>query len=305
MVFAHSVSILVQGQKTKEAGIASQLIGVDAARPMYTPLIVAGRFLVPEDDRAIVINKEVADDNHLKVGDTVSLDLAELGRTDWQIVGLHKAIGTGEFSVNNIYASREAVLRATNRIGRGSGVLVKTKNHDDASVKKVADELQALYSQRNMKVSEITTTPIERGQVDMQFGMIVYMMLAMAVLAALVGGIGQMGALSISVIERTKEIGILRAIGAGSGTIMRMFVMEGVLQGVLSCLFALPLSLALAPVMATNLGRVMFGTNLTYRYDTQAAVVWLVIVIVIGTVASIAPARSATKISVRQSLAYE
>ncbi len=305
MVFAHSVSILWQGQKTKEAGIASQLIGVDAAKPMYTPLMVDGRFLRPDDDRAIVVNKEVADDNHLKIGDMVSLDLAELGRSDWTIVGLHKAIGTGEFSVNNVYASREAILRATNRIGRGNGVLVKTKNHDAASVKQVADELQALYSQRNMKVSEITTGPSERAQNDMQFGMIVYMLLSMAVLAALVGGIGQMGALSISVIERTKEIGILRAIGAGSGTIMRMFVMEGVLQGVLSWLFALPLSLLFAPVMATNLGRVMFGTNLVYRYDTQSAVVWLLIVVVIGTVASIGPARNATKISVRQSLAYE
>lgn len=305
MSFSHSVSILYQGQRTKEAGIASQLIGVPVEDDMYTPMIVQGRWLRPDDDRAIVISSEVADDNHLQVGDVVSLDLAELGRSDWQIVGLHKALATGTFSVNNIYAPRDAVLAATDRIGRGVAVSVKTRNHDAASIKSVADQLQESYAQQNMKVSQITTGPGDRTQMDMQFSMIVYMLLGMAFLAALVGGIGQMGALSISVIERTKEIGILRAIGAGSGTIMRMFVMEGVLQGAISWLIALPISLILAPFLSNTLGRIMFGTNLEYRYDYQAAIIWLILILVIGALASIGPARNATKISVRQSLAYE
>ncbi len=305
MLFSHSVSILREGQRTKEAGVASQIIGASPEDPMYTPMIVAGRWLRPGDDRVIVINKEVADDNALKVGDVVSLDLAELGRSDWQIVGLHHAIGTGEFSVNNVYAPREAVLRATNRVGRGDAVLVKTRQHDDASVKSVANTLQAEYAQQNMKVSQIATGTSDRAQMSASFGIVIYMLLAMAILAAIVGGIGQMGALSIGVIERTKEIGILRAIGADSGTIIRMFMLEGVLQGMMSWLVALPMSLVLAPLFAARLGRIMFGINLDYRYDYQAALVWLIVVLVIGVIASIGPARSATRISVRQSLAYE
>jgi putative ABC transport system permease protein len=305
MNFSHSVSILYQGQRTREAGIASRFIGLNVEHPMYKPIITEGRWLRPDDDRAIVVNKEVADDNQLHVGDTVTLDLAEMGKSDWQIVGLHKAISTGEFSVNNIYAPLPSILKATNRVGRGMGVLVKTRDHDATSIKAVADRLQAIYTQRNMKVSQITTGPGERMQIDMQFGMVVNMLLAMACLAALVGGIGQMGALSISVIERTKEIGILRAIGARSGTIMRMFLLEGIMQGVLSWLIALPLSMALAPFLSRTLGLVMFGTNLDYRYAYQSAGAWLIIVLVVGTLASIGPARTATRISVRQSLAYE
>ena len=140
---------------------------------------------------------------------------------------------------------------------------------------------------------------------QMQFVIVVYMLLAMAILMSVVGGIGQMGALSIGVIERTKEIGILRAVGARSGTIMRMFMLEGVLQGAISWLFALPLSLIFSPLLGGSLGRVMFGANLEYRYDYQSALIWLVVVIAIGALSSIGPARSATKISVRQSLAYE
>ena len=121
MFFSHSVSVLYQGQRTREAGIASQLIGVIVQDAMYVPMITDGRWLVPGDERAIVMNREVANDNHLKVGDTVTLDLADLGKSDWQIVGLHKALATGDFSVNTIYAPIESVLSATNRIGRGRG----------------------------------------------------------------------------------------------------------------------------------------------------------------------------------------
>ncbi|HEX9077220.1 MAG TPA: FtsX-like permease family protein, partial [Anaerolineae bacterium] len=249
--------------------------------------------------------KEAADLNNLKIGDVVSLDMAELGRSDWEIIGLFKSLGTGTFSVNNMYAPIDAVLSATNRTGRGMAMYVKTRQHDAASVKSVADTLQELYGQRNMKVSQITTGPGDRERMTASFAIVVYMFLAMAFLAALVGGIGQMGALSISVIERTKEIGILRAIGARSGTIMRMFMMEGVLQGTLSWLAALPLSLLIAPLFSNEIGRVMFGINLDYKYDFQSAMVWLVVVIVIGFMASIGPARSATRVSVRQSLAYE
>ncbi len=305
MRFAHSVSILKQGQKTKEAGIASYLLGTSPENSMYKPMMVAGRWLQPGDDRVVVLEKDLADLNHLQVGEVVTLDLAELGHSDWQIIGISKSIGTGELSVNNIYVPIDAVLATTNRIGRGDGLYVKTRQHDAASVKLVADTLQAIYGQRNMKVTAIATAPGDRLQMESSFAIVVYMFLAMAFLAALVGGIGQMGALSIGVIERTKEIGILRAIGARSRTIMGMFMLEGILQGALSWLIAVPLSLIGAPLFSNTIGRIMFGINLEYRYDFQAALVWLMVVLIIGMVSSIGPARSATRVSVGQSLAYE
>jgi putative ABC transport system permease protein len=119
-----------------------------------------------------------------------------------------------------------------------------------------------------------------------------------------VGGISLMGALSIGVVERTREIGVMRAIGARSRTIMGMFVMEGVLQGLLSWILAVPLSFLLARPLSNALGQVMFGANLDYRYNFSAVFVWLVIILMISILASILPARNATQISVRQSLAY-
>jgi putative ABC transport system permease protein len=113
-----------------------------------------------------------------------------------------------------------------------------------------------------------------------------------------------MGALSISVVERTKEIGVLRAIGARSHTIMAMFMMEGVLQGMISWAIAILVSLGLARVMAGAMGRAIFNMELTYQYNWSAVGVWLIIILITSTLASIVPARKATLVSVRDSLSY-
>jgi putative ABC transport system permease protein len=119
-----------------------------------------------------------------------------------------------------------------------------------------------------------------------------------------VGGIGLMGALSISVVERTKEIGVLRAVGARSRTIMGMFMLEGVLQGAMSWVLSIGVSLVVAREIASALGRAIFNVELSYRYDWTGVLAWLIIVVIISTLASIMPAHSATTVSVRDSLSY-
>ena len=113
-----------------------------------------------------------------------------------------------------------------------------------------------------------------------------------------------MGALSIGVIERTKEIGVLRAVGARSRTILGIFVMEGVFQGLLSWLIAVPVSFIASPSLAEALGKAMFGATLDYQYNWTAVGIWFVMMLVIAAAASIMPASGATRISVRDSLAY-
>jgi putative ABC transport system permease protein len=143
-----------------------------------------------------------------------------------------------------------------------------------------------------------------RQQANSQFSITTTMLMFLAIIVALVGGIGLMGSLSISVVERTREIGVMRAIGARSGTIMGMFVMEGILQGLLSWAISIPISYVLGNPLANALGQTMFEANLDYQYNYGAVVIWLVITLIISTLASILPARNATQIKVQDSLAY-
>jgi putative ABC transport system permease protein len=115
---------------------------------------------------------------------------------------------------------------------------------------------------------------------------------------------GLMGALSISVVERTREIGVMRAIGARSRSIMGMFIMEGVLQGLISWLVAAPLSFLIGYPVARQLGQTMLDIDLDYSYSYGAVLIWLGVILAIAALAATVPARNATRISVRESLAY-
>jgi putative ABC transport system permease protein len=305
--FSQPATILREGQRTREAGLGANLNGVPEGS-LYKPLIVAGRWLQPGDEheQVIVMNRETADDNQIQVGDMVTLDLGELGDDDWQVIGLYQEIVVGYgFSTDAVYAPQQAVFKATKKYNKASLLFVRAHFHDKDHADAVADQLKDLYETRNMDIEYSQAIHEERQQADSQFDVTIYTLLALAVIVALVGGIGLMGSLSISVVERTREIGVMRAIGAASARLMSMFVMEGVLQGLLSWALAVPISFALAQPMANALGQTMFEANLDFAYNFGAVLIWLVMILMISIVASILPARNAAVISVRESLAYE
>ncbi|MBN1994918.1 MAG: ABC transporter permease [Anaerolineae bacterium] len=302
--FQNPASILKKGQRAKEAGLGAQINGVPARSDIYRPLMVAGRWLQPGDGRVVVMNQETATDNGIKLGDTVTLDLGKFGQDDWQVVGFYQLIFGGSFSSDDIYAPAEAVAGVTKKYNEGILLRVRTADHSPGFTEAIQSQLSTLYARRHIDILFSWTSTTERGNADSQFGITSTMLLALAVIMALVGGIGLMGSLSISVVERTREIGVMRAVGARSLTIMGMFVMEGVLQGIFSWAVAFPLSFLISGAVANALGQTMFEANLDYQYNFPAVLVWLIVILVISTLASLLPAYNATRVSVRDSLAY-
>ena len=299
-----AAGMYVSGHLVKEAGIGTNLVGIPSASTFFQPLIVDGRWIKPDDGQVIVITRQVAEREHLQPGDTVTLDLGELGKAKWQVVGVYEPVFASGFVSDTIYAPLESMYRAIRRSNLGSLLYVRTSSHSPVSQASVTNQLKQLFERRGLKVQASQTEAELRSQYAFQFSTVTSMLLGLSVVVALVGGIALMGALSIAVVERTKEIGVLRAIGARSQTIMGLFVMEGVLQGALSWAASIPISLVLSPLIARNLGMAMFGATLDFRYAWTAVGVWLAVILIISALASLLPARSATRISVRDSLAY-
>ena len=129
-------------------------------------------------------------------------------------------------------------------------------------------------------------------------------LLIMTVLIAAVGGFGLSGTLSINVMERTREIGVMRAVGASSADIGRIFMGEGLLLGMISWLAAIPLSAVAGAQFVIALGQIL-DFPFEYLYSAQSIWLWFGIILVISISASWLPSRRATQISVRESLAYE
>jgi putative ABC transport system permease protein len=123
-----------------------------------------------------------------------------------------------------------------------------------------------------------------------------------ALLIALVGAVGLLTTLSMSVYERQKEIGVMRSIGAGSSSIILQFLTEGIVVGVVAWLLGLPLSLLINNGLIAALS---LGEEYNLGYPPEAAVLGLVGMLVITTLASIWPSISAARKTVSDILRYQ
>lgn len=307
MWLALPATVLHGGQRSLDAGMGSQIQGVPVSNPMVKPLVVEGRWLLPGDQRAVVMNADSAGDEGIQIGDMVTLDLGGMGEQDWRVVGFYRTFMMfgSEFNLDVIYAPQQALFDASKKHGHGNMLMVRTRDNAETAIDRTVADLEALLRRENMPVDLRETMPGTRRIMESGYDIMLGMILFLAVIMAVVGGIGLMGALSIGVLERTREIGIMRAIGALSGAILGMFLFEGLVQGVLSWMIAVPISLVATPWMAAALGETIFNTKLVYQFNYGAVLVWLGIVIVISALASIIPAYRAARVNVRQSLSYE
>src|SRR5207244_11465687 len=111
-----------------------------------------------------------------------------------------------------------------------------------AVAQRVADRLERAWIAASSARSSADLRKLARSN----FGIIVSFLLTMAILLAVVGCLGLMGTLSRNVLERSREIGVLRAIGAGDGAVTQLVLVEALVVAALGWLLALPLSLPIA-----------------------------------------------------------
>jgi putative ABC transport system permease protein len=110
--------------------------------------------------------------------------------------------------------------------------------------------------------------------------------------------------MTTSVIERTREFGVMRAIGATSRIVLKNVVSEGMFIGALSWLIAIPLSLPLSSHVGNLVGSLSFRMPLPLSLSPAALGTWLVVVLVGAAAASAFPAQRASRLTIRETLAY-
>jgi putative ABC transport system permease protein len=268
---------------------------------MFAPRIVGGRALSSQDGQAILVNHKIAVDEGIRVGDALTLTIGGQ-ESAWTVVGLIHNINNDQ---RDNFVPIDALARAMGNGSRGTRVEVLAEAHDLASHLALINDLHDAYAAHRIEATRFWSAAETRQQNEAQFGLVTYLMLAMALLAAVVGSLGLMGTMTINVVERGREIGVMRATGATSPDIAAIFVGEGVLLGVLSWFFAVPLSYPGARAFSQVVGRTLMRIPLDFSYSTGGVVLWLGIVVTFSALASLWPALRATRVSVREALAYE
>jgi len=184
-------------------------------------------------------------------------------------------------------------------------LIVATEQHDEAGVMRATTALEDYLEHRGVQVNSIMAMSTERAEGEAFFGAIIFLLLVMALMLAIVGGLGLMGTMSINVLERTREIGVLRAIGAPNKGVARVFIREGIAIGLISWLFGAMLAYPLGKGLSDAVGLAVMGIPLNFSYSIIGLWVWLVPVVILSAVASFIPARNASRLTVREVLAYE
>jgi len=97
----------------------------------------------------------------------------------------------------------------------------------------------------------------------------------------------------------------MRAVGASNGAVRRVVLVEGMFIGILSGLIALALAYPLGKLLAEGIGVTLFQQSLSYEFSIPGAVTWMILVIILSMLASFLPAHNASRLTVREILAYE
>jgi putative ABC transport system permease protein len=266
------------------------------------PDMVDGRWLLPEDEHAIVITNRFLDqDPDVKVGDSIRLKV--LGKEmDWQVVGIaHLMLADGPtVYVNLPYLAREVGLRE-----RAGALYVHTARHDAASQLQTLQDLDRHLRSQGIGISSSVLLDDLRDALSALFNAVVMILMTMATLLSVVGGLGLTGIMGLNVLERSREIGVMRAIGASDNDLLKVILVEGILIGLASWLAGCLLAYPLARTLCDAVGTAMIQTPLTFTFSTVGVLIWLALVVGLTGAACYLPARSACQITIRETLAYE
>lgn len=294
-------AIRVRPDGSESAGMNMFAVHVNDSSLIRSPAISQGRWLLPGDENAIVMDSGLLQkEPDLRLGDEIVLKINDQ-KYRFKIVG----ISVGSTFASFIYSNYAYVAKITDRIGQTDALLVTTVQHDATSQEAGSEALQKRFQGLGVGIRSAYTFGSMRSQTEVIFDAIVALLIVMAILMALVGGLGLMGAMSINVLERTREIGVLRAIGASNRGVAQVFILEGVAIGIMSWLFGSVLAIPIGKGLGLAIGTAIMGVPLTFSYSIFGLWLWLIIVIVLSALASFIPARNASRLTVREVLAYE
>ncbi|MBN1427276.1 MAG: FtsX-like permease family protein [Anaerolineae bacterium] len=281
-----------------------QVYGIPYNSVTIDPLLIDGRWLQADDTNGVVINDDFLEHApETAVGSSITVKIADQNRT-YEIVG----IVSKHLSGSRVYMTYDTFSKATGRSNQADMVRVRLdadKIGSSAEQKRLAAEIEDRFQDAGMSQSSSQTQDEIFGSFTGPFDIILMVLVIMAGLLAVVGGLSLAGTMGMNVMERTREIGVLRAVGANNQAVRQVVVIEGVVVGLISWLLAVAVSGPAGVALAGAVVYAVFKAPVNFQYSFEGLAIWLVVIVLIGVFSSLAPARSAARLTVREVLDYE
>ena len=298
-MLAGAMSSMIFGDGTENN--AFQLAALPDNMETLNLPVLQGRFIKPGDTNAIVLNHTFFDSEpHLRVGDTITIKTT--GESiDWIIVGIVKEVGSyAKAYVNESYYqevfSQQGFVRAVN---------IVTGEHDTETHNVVSILVEEALQDADIDVMLSSSFSDTREIFNNHLAIIAGFLVAASVLVIIVGVMGLVSAMSMNVMERIREIGIMRSCGAVSKDILQIVIFEGIFIGAISWIISVVMSVPLSFAVGDMFGGIFLQTPLDNVLRPLGYTLWLVIVTAITALVGFGVTLKVLDMPVNEILSYE
>ena len=238
------------------------------------------------------VEKSFADNHHLKVGSTVRLLVPSGERASFRVAGIFDPpaggspfgpVTIGSAAFDRLYAQPQNLYVFVNTVG---GVT-------QANTQRLE---QALAAFPNAKVSDRDAFKTSRASGINSILNVLYVLLALSVIVSLFGIVNT---LVLTVFERTRELGMLRAVGMTRTQVRWMIRYESMITALIGALIGIALGIVLAVLLIARVEAINMA------WPVMSLVIFVVLALVVGLVAAAFPARRAARLNILEALQYE
>ncbi len=257
-----------------------------------------GRLLRADDDGKVLLGNDFVSNNafekKLRVGSKITIQGSE-----FEVVGFLKKAST--FTINSAIIMPEKDMKKVFNIGDEIDLIV-ARVFDESQTNSVAEEIsKKMRRDRDQKLGEedfLVQSPVQAlGTVKTIINVINIVVAGIAAISLLVGGIGIANTMFTSVLERTREIGVMKAIGARNSDILSVFIIEAALLGLIGGLIGAFIGLSLAFAASSIANSALGETILTVSPSMPLIFGSISFSLLIGIASGIIPALQASKLN--------
>jgi putative ABC transport system permease protein len=278
------------------------ILAPPADSKLIQPIMLEGRWLQPGDKTAITLSEAIwSDFPDLKPGDQLKLKISGQ-EANWTVVGIFRFISRDQIIA---YATYDYVSELLNLPNQSFSYRIVTDQHTISYQKQMAATIDSYLRDQGYHVTDAEAGLSTMETASESLAILINFLLIMALLTAMVGSIGLTGTMGMNVMERTREIGVMRAIGATDRQIMKTVMIEGMIIGVISWVLAVIVSFPITVLLNRIISLAIFNSPSQFVLNPLGFFIWLGLVLLLSAVASVLPARNAARLTIREVLAYE
>jgi putative ABC transport system permease protein len=269
---------------------------------MVSPILIAGRWIQPGDEKVLAVSESIYSKfPNIQPGDSLRIKIN--GKEEsWIVVGIFKFVPQ-EGTI--AYGTFEYIARVTHMNNRTFTYRILLDKHDKAYQQLMGENIDKYFRDQGFHVSQVRTGDSSLKSASESLDILITFLLIMALLIALVGSMGLTGTMGMNVLDRTREIGVMRSIGAVDRVIMRTVIIEGMIIGGISWVLGAILSIPITYMLSDIVSLAIFNSPINVIFTFLGFVIWLLVVLVLSAAASFLPARNAARLTIREVLAYE